>query len=184
MILHSLACIASAQKAATELQRRAWRRGGATVFIFRARILARATLPNTRSPLSERLRKQSNATLVTVIFHSQMTVFYGMRGDEIVCFHINMRSSPSNTLHRLEFIETGGLNLQCPYGACSFATPGVEVSASCYNMVIIIVCSSLHEELELGRQELQLGVCPLVAPCNVTCSTRAGTESVTGDGSR
>ena len=54
----------------------------------------------------------------------------------------------------------------------------------CYNMVIITVCSSLHEELELGRQDLQLVVCPLVTPCTVTCSTRAGTESVTGDGSR
>lgn len=63
-----------------------------------------------------------------VVFNFQMTVFYGMRGGEIICFHINTRSSLSNMVRRLEVIESGVLNLQGPFGACSFATPSMEVS--------------------------------------------------------
>lgn len=68
-----------------------------------------------------------------------MTVFYGMKGDQVICFHINARRylislnhhGASNTLHRVEFIENGKIK-QDRYGqirACLFASPGEEVSA-------------------------------------------------------
>jgi len=69
-----------------------------------------------------------------------MTVFYGMKGDRVICFHINARrylvplnhhGAASNTLHRLEFIENGKINSQrqTRARARSFAAPGAEVRA-------------------------------------------------------
>lgn len=68
-----------------------------------------------------------------------MTVFYGMKGDQLICFHINTRrylislnqQGVSNTLHRVEFIENGRIK-QDRYGqtrASLFASPEEEVSA-------------------------------------------------------
>ena len=71
-----------------------------------------------------------------------MTVFYGMKGDQVICFHINAgrylislnHHGASNTLHRLEFIENGRIKSQPPCArtrvrAHSFAAPGAEVRA-------------------------------------------------------
>jgi len=72
-----------------------------------------------------------------------MTVFYGMKGDRVICFHINARRylisldhhSESNTLQRLEIIENGKIKSQRPCAwtrarARSFAAPGAEVRAT------------------------------------------------------
>lgn len=81
---------------------------------------------------------QNHASIFLI--NLQMTVFYGMKGDQVICFHINAsrylislnRHGASNTLHRLEFIENGRIK-QGGYGqtrACLFASPRDEVSAT------------------------------------------------------
>lgn len=85
-----------------------------------------------------------------------MTVFYGMKGDRVICFHINARrylvplnhhGAASNTLHRLEFIENGKINSQCRTRARarSFAAPGAEVRAK--NDLIKVFLNKIESKL-------------------------------------